>query len=145
MKVGDIIRRERIRCGLSQEELAKAIGSTKQAIYKYESGIVSNIPMNKLETIANRLGVTPTYLTGWQDDESENPHELRLLSAFEKLDMDNQMIVSDWVENYQKKPTPPVTQLTEGEEMLLRLFRQVPEDSQQLVLQMIRAALGNQG
>lgn len=35
------------------------------------------------------------------------------------------------------------SKLTEGEEMLLNLFRQVPEDSQQLVLQMIRAALGN--
>ena len=34
--------------------------------------------------------------------------------------------------------------LTEGEEMLLDLFRRVPEDKQQLVLQMIRVALGNQ-
>ena len=33
--------------------------------------------------------------------------------------------------------------LTEGEQMLLDLFRRVPEDQQQLVLQMIRAALGN--
>ena len=34
--------------------------------------------------------------------------------------------------------------LTEGEEVLLDLFRRVPEDKQQLVLQMIRAALGSQ-
>ena len=34
--------------------------------------------------------------------------------------------------------------LSEGERMLLDLFNKVPEDKQQLVLQMIRAALGNQ-
>lgn len=34
--------------------------------------------------------------------------------------------------------------LTEGEDMLLDLFRQVPENKQQMVLEMIRAALKNQ-
>ena len=34
--------------------------------------------------------------------------------------------------------------LTEGEQMLLELFRRVPKDKQALVLQMIRVALGNQ-
>ena len=42
-------------------------------------------------------------------------------------------------EETEKAPTQPV--LSEGEEMLLTLFRQVPADKQQLVLQMIRAAL----
>ena len=48
-----------------------------------------------------------------------------------------------WNEN--PKISPPVTELSEGEKMLLELFRKVPEDQQQLVLQMIRAALGNRG
>ena len=43
-----------------------------------------------------------------------------------------------WEEN-KKSPSEP--QLTEGEMVLLDLFRRVPEDQQQLVLQMIRAAL----
>ena len=40
-----------------------------------------------------------------------------------------------------KKNTPEEPKLTEGEKLLLDLFRQVPEDQQQLVLGMIRAAL----
>jgi transcriptional regulator with XRE-family HTH domain len=40
--------------------------------------------------------------------------------------------------------SPAELELTEGEEMLLNLFRKIPEDKQQLVLQMIRAALGSQ-
>lgn len=42
----------------------------------------------------------------------------------------------------EKKDSPSEPQLTEGEKVLLDLFNRVPEDQQQLVLQMIRAALG---
>jgi transcriptional regulator with XRE-family HTH domain len=43
-----------------------------------------------------------------------------------------------------KKLSPTEADLSEGEKMLLDLFRRVPEDKQELVLQMIRVALGNQ-
>lgn len=144
MKIGNIIRRERIKCGLSQEELAKSIGSTKQAIYKYESGIVSNIPMDKVEIIANRLGVTPSYLTGWQDEDEENPHELKLVTAFDKLSVDDQIKVSNWVEDYERNPAPPITTLSEAEQALINLFRQVPEENRAMVLEKILVALGTQ-
>ena len=41
----------------------------------------------------------------------------------------------------EKKDSPSEPILTEGESMLLELFRRVPEDKQEIVLQMIRAAL----
>lgn len=41
----------------------------------------------------------------------------------------------------EKKSSPSEPQLTEGERTMLELFRLVPEDKQQLVLQMIRVAL----
>jgi transcriptional regulator with XRE-family HTH domain len=44
----------------------------------------------------------------------------------------------------EKKDSPTELQLSEGEKVLLDLFNRVPEDKQQLVLQMIRAALGSQ-
>lgn len=49
-----------------------------------------------------------------------------------------------WKEDVKNSPSEE-TDLSEGEEMLLNLFRQVPEDQQQLVLGMIRAALGTKG
>lgn len=42
-----------------------------------------------------------------------------------------------------KKPSPEEMKLNEGEQMLLDLFRKIPEDQQGLVLNLIRAALGN--
>jgi transcriptional regulator with XRE-family HTH domain len=44
----------------------------------------------------------------------------------------------------EKKDSPTELQLSEGEKVLLDLFNRVPEDKQELVLQMIRVALGNQ-
>lgn len=47
-----------------------------------------------------------------------------------------------WKEE-EKNNSPTEADLSEGEKMLLELFRRVPEDQQTLVLQMIRVALGN--
>ena len=42
----------------------------------------------------------------------------------------------------RERSSPEEPKLSEGEKMLLDLFRRVPEEQQKLVLQMIRAALG---
>jgi len=47
--------------------------------------------------------------------------------------------------NDEENNSPEEPELSEGEKMLLDLFRQVPEDQQQLVLGMIRAALNTKG
>lgn len=46
-------------------------------------------------------------------------------------------------EEKEEKNLPTEETLTDGEKILLDLFRRIPEDDQQLVLQMIRVALGN--
>lgn len=62
-----IIRREREKAGISQTDFAKMIKVTKQTLYKYEQGIITNIPSDKIEEIANALGVSPSYIMGWED------------------------------------------------------------------------------
>ena len=55
------------------------------------------------------------------------------------------ILKSDLIEEVKEDGySPSEPQLTEGEKMLLDLFNRVPEDKQQIVLQMIRAALGTQ-
>ena len=44
----------------------------------------------------------------------------------------------------QESASPEEPALSEGEKIMLDLFRRVPEDKQELVLQMIRVALGSQ-
>lgn len=55
----------RLKQGLTQEELAQAANTTKQTISKYESGIIKNIPADKIKAIADKLSTTPDYLMGW--------------------------------------------------------------------------------
>ena len=55
------------------------------------------------------------------------------------------ILKSDLIEDRDQKNLPSdKLNLTEGEKAILELFNKVPENQQQLVLQMIRAALGNQ-
>ena len=116
--VGGNILRMRKRLGWTQEELATRMGyKSKSTINKIELGI-NDIPQSKIVKFAEVLGTTPAHLMGWVD--SNNKEET-------------------------VSPEPDVTELSEGEQMLLELFRRVPEDQQQLVLGMIRAALKTKG
>ncbi len=67
MAKGERIRRARELCGMTQEELGRACETTKQTIFKYESGIVTNIPTDRVERIAEVTGVSPAYIMGWDD------------------------------------------------------------------------------
>ncbi len=45
-------------------------------------------------------------------------------------------------EDLETKKSPDESKLTEGEQMLLDLFRRIPEDQKPIVINMIKAALG---
>lgn len=74
MTVGNRIKMAREAKQITQEELGATCGTTKQSIFKYESGVVTNIPLDRLEKIAVALDVSPAYLMGW--DEPEHPKPL---------------------------------------------------------------------
>lgn len=100
--VGENIRKWRMAKGMSQVKLAKAIGETKQTVWKYESGTVTNIPLAKVEAIAEALSCEPAQLLGWEPGESRpsgilaeesSPYltakEAELLEKFKMLDREN--------------------------------------------------------
>lgn len=71
MTIGERIRQRREELSISQTALADAVNSTKQNIYKYETGAITNIPSDKIEQIAAVLHVTPSYLMGWEESRIE--------------------------------------------------------------------------
>ena len=75
-KAGERIRRSRICNHLTQSDVAKHLGVGKQAVYKYETGAVANIPLKNLEKMAALFHTSPAYLAGWSDscDSSEVAH-----------------------------------------------------------------------
>ena len=69
MAKGERIKALREQFGMTQDELAEKIGTTKQTVYKYEMGIITNVPSDKIEAMADLFGVSPSYLMGWDDQD----------------------------------------------------------------------------
>ena len=66
MTMGERIKYLRLKNKLTQTDIADYIGTNKQAVFKYENGIIKNIPLDRIEKIAEILPVSPTYLVGWE-------------------------------------------------------------------------------
>ena len=83
---GQRIKELRTLAGLSQEELGGRVGVQRAAINKYEKGTVENIPIKTIEKIANVFDVSPTYIVGWNGDES-NPlaAEVKVLQGIKRF------------------------------------------------------------
>lgn len=85
MTLGDKIRIARENAGLTMETLGRMCGTTKQTIYKYETGRVTNIPLDRLEMIAKSVGVTAASLMGWEEKEPQPTETDGLPKSIEEL------------------------------------------------------------
>ena len=104
--------------GMRQADLCEKTKIPKSAISQYISGAFEP-KQDRLYLIAQALNVDPVWLMGY-----DVPMEKK-------------------AQPEEKKNSPTEPELSEGEKALLELFNRVPEDQQQLVLHMIRAALGS--
>lgn len=102
--------------GLKQSDLCRLTKIPKSALSQYISGAYEP-KQDRIYLISKALNVSEAWLMGLD------------------VPMERQE---------RKEPSSDKVQLTEGESILLDLFRRVPEDKQELVLQMIRVALGTQ-
>lgn len=73
MTIGEKIKTAREAANLTQTELGKACGTTKQTIYKYETGTITNIPLDRLELIAQAVHVPAAELMGWTKEKTAAP------------------------------------------------------------------------
>lgn len=70
MTIGERIKKLREANNMSQTELAERLNTSKQNLYKYENGVITNIPSDKIEMIARIYGVSPSYIMGWNEEPS---------------------------------------------------------------------------
>ena len=93
-----------------------------------------------LDEVAQRCNTTKQTIFKYENEIVTNIPYDKIVLLSNALDVSPSYLFG-WEE---KKSSPTELQLSEGEKVLLDLFNRVPEDQQQLVLQMIRAALGSQ-
>lgn len=90
--------------------------------------------------IAQALNISYFTVTDWVNGKKyPRMDKVEMLASYFGI------LKSDLIEDKEETNSPDQLILTEGEEMLLKLFRQIPEENRALVLEMIRAAVKTQG
>ena len=92
-----------------------------------------------LDEVAKRCNTTKQTIFKYENEIVTNIPYDKIVLLSNALDVSPSYLFG-WDD---KKDSPSEPKLSEGEKVLLELFNRVPEDQQQLVLQMIRAALGS--
>lgn len=89
MGIGDNIRYYRRKAAMTLEDLSKRVGVSRQTLSRYETGIIGNIPSDKIEVLADALYTTPAALMGWDDIEvtisDTDPQIDRILASAKEL------------------------------------------------------------
>lgn len=86
MTFGERLMELRKEKGMTLDSVAKAVGLTRPTIYRYEKGIITNVPIETVTKLARLLGVSRPYLMGWSNDRQMTMSEVSILA-------DNNMFV----------------------------------------------------
>lgn len=93
-----------------------------------------------LENVADIVGVGKSTVRKWETGMIANMRRDKIGLLAQALGTTPAYLMG-WEDSSEKEKTS--TQLNEREELLLELFRKVPEDQQQILIGMIRGALEN--
>lgn len=94
-----------------------------------------------LEQVADIVGVGKSTVRKWETGMIANMKRDKIALLAKALGTTPAYLMG-WKEN--NVPSLNESKLTEGEEALLALFRQIPEDAQKMYLEVLRASLKNQ-
>lgn len=94
--IGLKIRAKREELNITQAELGKRIGVSRNAIWKVENGD-DNMTPERVEKFARALNTTPAYLVGWKIEENEEieytDEEKNMIISYRKSDPDTQAMI----------------------------------------------------
>ncbi len=100
-----MLRKER---GLTLEEVGDRVGVGKSTVRKWESGEIANMRRDKIALLAAALGVEPSYLMGWNENEKTTdnlaPDESELLDSYRALNAAGQSIALNTVKGLAGNP-----------------------------------------
>lgn len=102
MEIHENIKLLREKRGETLEEVAKALGSSKQTIQRYETGEIKNIPYDKIVALAKHFRVKPGAIMGWEDTEDFTDdmisEHIELISKWIRLSPEKQKAVMDIID-----------------------------------------------
>lgn len=90
MNIGNRIKKLIESSSYSRTEIAEKINVSKQTLYKYENGIVTNIPSDKIEKMAELFNCSPGFIMGWEQDQIDKVENVQIdlfdiINEYEKM------------------------------------------------------------
>ena len=70
-EIGERIRKKRKQRDMTLDDVCKKVGIARNTLSQYETGVITNFSLSKVESIARALNTSPGYLMGWEDDPDE--------------------------------------------------------------------------
>jgi transcriptional regulator with XRE-family HTH domain len=123
------VKELRNEMNLSLRQLSSLSGLSPSAIHAYEIG-TREPTKSSLEALSDVFNCDIDYLLGKSDIKNLEANKLGYTSLYEA---------------FKKNTTPEEPKLTEGEEMLLELFRKLPKEAQESYTERLREALRTLG
>lgn len=71
INTGDMLRMKREQLGLSQQQVADLLDSSKSTISRWESGQLSNMGASKIKALSQILGISPIKIVMGEDHVTE--------------------------------------------------------------------------
>ena len=106
MELSEKIYMLRKECGLTLEQVGNYVGVGKSTVRKWENGIIENMRRDKILKLAQCFCVSPSYLMGWENDESKSA---------------------------KTEPAPTLPALSEEDEAMLNTYLELSDDSKRVV------------
>lgn len=108
--IAENLKKARIKCGYSYQQLADKTGLSKSTLQRYESGAIQSLSLGKAEDLAKALNITPAELLGWKDFIGINTFEGAVLEILSYLGYE--------VETTQMSPDEVFMCLSNGDEIV---------------------------
>ena len=105
MDIGERIRERRESLGMTQSELARAVGYTSRSTINKIERDGRGISQDKIVAIAKALKVTPSYLMGWEDEEVATLTAMQeeTMEQFLMLSYEHQLVVRSIIDTLTKQ------------------------------------------
>lgn len=105
MDIGERIRQRRESLGVTQSELARAVGYTSRSTINKIERDGRGISQDKIVAIAKALKVTPSYLMGWEDEEVAmlTAMQEETMERFLMLSYEHQLVVRSIIDTLTKQ------------------------------------------
>ncbi len=89
------LKKRRKELGLTMLEVAQKVGVSEGTVSRWESGDIANMRRDKIVLLAKALKVSPSFIMGWDDEDSHKVDTKPITSILSPLTPTQQKILSN--------------------------------------------------